>query len=66
MPTGSGKTVTSSLFAKPCKASLHQLNFLMPRRGIASETSNIREAFSSNVNLFTKSSARSSGLKLGF
>src|SRR5436190_9531171 len=63
---GSGKTVTLSLLARPCKASLHQLNFFMPKRGMAGDWSCINKAFSSNVNREIKSFARSSELKFGF
>ena len=56
IPIGSGKTVTLSLLAYPCKASLHQLNFLIPSLGIASDWSHINTAFSSRVNLEIKSS----------
>src|SRR6185437_9951871 len=66
IPIGSGKTVTSPLLARPCSASLHQLKFLMPRRGIAGDWSSINEAFSSNVNRPIKSFARSAEVRLGF
>jgi hypothetical protein len=66
MPTGSGKTVTLSLLASPCNASLHQLNFFMPSRGIASDTSHISMAFSSSVSLPIRSFARSSDVSEGF
>src|SRR5665647_2322753 len=66
IPTGSGKTVTLPLFARPCNASLHQLNFLMPMRGMASDMSHIKVAFSSKVKRDIKSLALSSELKLGF
>ncbi|OQB66492.1 MAG: hypothetical protein BWX93_01943 [Bacteroidetes bacterium ADurb.Bin139] len=66
IPTGSGKTVTLSLLAYPCNASLHQLNFLMPNRGIASLWSHIKVAFSSRVSLEIRSLARSTELRSGF
>ena len=66
MPMGSGNTVTLSLLAYPCSASLHQLNFLIPKRGMASDWSHINAAFSASVNLEMRSFARSCELKLGF
>src|SRR5574344_2455626 len=66
MPMGSGNTVTLSLLAYPCSASLHQLNFLIPKRGMASDWSHINAAFSASVNLEMRSFARSCEVKWGF
>src|SRR5664280_3092247 len=65
IPTGSGKTVTLPLLASPCNASLHQFNFFIPNRGMASDMSHIRVAFSLNVKRVIRSLARSSELKTG-
>jgi len=59
MPTGSGNTVTLSLLARPCKASLHQLNFFIPSRGIAGDWSCISRAFSFSVSREMRSFALS-------
>src|SRR5678815_276247 len=66
IPIGSGNTVTLSLLARPCSASLHQLNFFIPNRGIAGDWSCISKTFSLKVNRAIKSFALSSELRLGF
>src|SRR4030095_4438764 len=66
MPTGSGKTVTLSLLARPCRASLHQLNFFIPSRGMAGDWSNNNEAFSSSVKRAIRSLALSAAGRSAF
>ena len=64
MPIGCGNTVALPLRAMPCRASLHQLYCLMPRRGMAGLACIVREAFSSRVRRLSRSAARRSGERL--
>jgi len=65
MPMGSGKTVTLSLLAYPCRASLHQLKGRIPNLGMAWLWSHIKAAFSSRLRRPIRSSARCSNGSLG-
>ena len=66
MAMGSGNTVTLPMLAAPCRASLHQKNFLIPMRGMAGLSSSISMAFSSSVSREHKSTARSCALNAVF
>ena len=66
MPIDCGKTETLDPYLIPCNPSLHQLNFFMPKRGIASDSSHISADFSFSVKRDIKSLARSSELSSNF